>query len=108
MKEALDKYKKSGGRSGILEISGQARGKKTFETDLDKLMNERFKTFFENKNAVLPLLDGFHYVPQDGAATQKGANEISDLDSLIKQAHGPRLQRLPRRAQPAARRSYKH
>lgn len=55
MKEALDKYKKSGGRSGILEISGQARGKKTFETDLDKLMNERFKTFFENKNAVLPL-----------------------------------------------------
>lgn len=32
MKEALDKYKKSGGRSGILEISGQARGKKTFET----------------------------------------------------------------------------
>ena len=49
-------------------------------------MNERFKTFFENKNAVLPLLDGFHYVPQDGAATQKGANEISDLDSLIKQA----------------------
>ena len=86
MKEALDKYKKSGGRSGILEISGQARGKKTFETDLDKLMNERFKTFFENKNAVLPLLDGFHYVPQDGAATQKGANEISDLDSLIKQA----------------------
>ena len=59
---------------------------KTFETDLDKLMNERFKTFFENKNAVLPLLDGFHYVPQDGAATQKGANEISDLDSLIKQA----------------------
>lgn len=35
---------------------------------------------------MLPLLDGFHYVPQDGAATQKGANEISDLDSLIKQA----------------------
>lgn len=86
MQEALDKYQKSGGRSGIVEISAQARGKKTFEDDLNTLMNQRFKVFFERKNAVLPLTEGFHYIPQEGATTQKGANEVSDLDSLMKQA----------------------
>lgn len=86
MAEAFGKYQKSGGRSGILHISGTARGTKTFETDIDTLMNDRFKKFFESKNAVLPLFDGYTYTPQDGPAVQKGASEVSDLDSLMKQA----------------------
>ena len=86
MEEAWNKYQKSGGRSGILEISAQARGKKTFETDMSKLMNDRFRKFFESKNAVLPLFEGYKYVPQDGPASQKAASEVSDMDSLIRQA----------------------
>lgn len=86
MEEAWSKYQRSGGRSGILEINAQARGRKTFESDMDKLMNDRFKTFFEKKNAVLPLFDGFHYIPQDGPAAQKSASEVSDLESLFRQA----------------------
>lgn len=86
MAEALDKYKKSGGRSGILQISASASGKPNFEEQLEKLMNDRFKRFFESKNAVLPLLNGYEYVPQNGPSVQKSANEVSDLDSLMKQA----------------------
>lgn len=86
MAEAFGKYQKSGGRSGILHINGTARGTKTFETDIDTLMNDRFKKFFESKNAVLPLFDGYTYTPQDGPAVQKGTSEVSDLDSLMKQA----------------------
>lgn len=86
MAEAFGKYQKSGGRSGILHINGTARGTKTFETDIDTLMNDRFKKFFESKNAVLPLFDGYTYTPQDGPAVQKGASEVQDLDSLMKQA----------------------
>ena len=86
MEEAWTKYQHSGGRSGILEISSQARGRKTFEDDMTKLMNERFRTFFEKKNAVLPLFEGFHYVPQNGPATQKSTSEVSDLESLFRQA----------------------
>lgn len=86
MEEAWSKYQKSGGRSGILEISAQARGKKTYESDLEKLMNDRFKRFFESKNAVLPLNEGFKYVSQDGPASQKAASEVSDMESLIRQA----------------------
>lgn len=86
MEEAWSKYQKSGGKSGILEISAQARGKKTYETDLEKLMNDRFRRFFESKNAVLPLNEGFKYVPQEGSAHQKNTSEVSDMESLIRQA----------------------
>ena len=86
VEEAWSKYQHSGGRTGILEISAQARGKKTYEADMETLMNNRFKRFFDSKNAVLPLNDGFKYVPQDGPASQKGVSEVSDMESLIKQA----------------------
>lgn len=86
MEEAWSKYQHSGGRSGILEISSVARGHPNYEKDLETLMNDRFKTFFEKKNAVLPLYDGFKYIPQDGAATQKGLSEVSDMESLFRQA----------------------
>lgn len=86
MAEAWDKYQHSGSRSGIVEISTQARSRPTFEKDMETLMNDRFRTFFEKKNAVLPLFEGYKYVPQDGPAAQKGASEVSDMESLFRQA----------------------
>lgn len=86
MEEAWAKYQHSGSRSGIVEISTQARARPTFEKDMDALMNDRFRTFFEKKNAVLPLFEGFKYIPQDGPAAQKGASEVSDMESLFRQA----------------------
>lgn len=86
MTEAMDKYSKSGGKSGILKVSAMARGKNTFERDYETLMNDRFKKFFEAKNAVLPLFDGFDYVPQNGPSAQKSTSEVSDLGTLLQQA----------------------
>lgn len=86
MEEAWTKYQHSGSRSGIVEISTQARNRPTFERDMETLMNDRFRNFFERKNAVLPLFDGFKYVPQDGPAAQKGVSEVSDMESLFRQA----------------------
>lgn len=86
MEEAWSKYQHSGGRAGILEISSLARGGKNFETDLNTLMNDRFKRFFAEKNAVLPLFEGYKYTPQDGPAAQKGVSEVSDMESLFRQA----------------------
>lgn len=86
MAEAWDKYHKSGGRSGILKINSMARGRPSFEADYEKLMNERFKKFFEAKNAVLPLFDGYDYVAQNSSSTQKSTSEVSDIGNLIQQA----------------------
>lgn len=86
MEEAWSKYQHSGGQRGIVEISTQARARPTFEKDMDTLMNNRFRTFFEKKNAVLPLFEGYKYIPQEGAASQKSVSEISDMESIFKQA----------------------
>lgn len=86
MEEAWSKYQHSGGQRGIVEISTQARSRPTFEKDMDTLMNNRFRTFFEKKNAVLPLFEGYKYIPQEGAASQKSISEISDMENIFKQA----------------------
>lgn len=84
--EAFHKYQRSGSRSGILEYDAIASGSPKFEETLDKLQNERFRKFFEQKNAVLPLPRGFKYVPHDGAASQKSTSEVSDMESIFRQA----------------------
>lgn len=86
MAEALDKYKHSGGRSGVLKISGNATKNRNYEDDVAKIMQTRFKAFFENKNAVIPLFDGYEYVPHDGPASQKINGEVGDMESLMRQA----------------------
>lgn len=86
MAEALDKYKHSGGRSGVLKISGNATKNKNYEDDVARIMQTRFKAFFENKNAVIPLFDGYEYVPHDGQASQKINGEVGDMESLMRQA----------------------
>ena len=68
--EALDKYKHSGGRSGVLKITGNATKDKNYEENVARLMQNRFKTFFESKNAVIPLFDGYDYTPVICPASQ--------------------------------------
>lgn len=86
LEESWEKYQHSGSRSGIVEISAQARSRPTFEKDMELLMNDRFRTFFEKKNAVLPLFEGYKYVPQNGPAAQKTTSEVSDMESIFRQA----------------------
>ena len=86
MQEAWDKYRKSGGKSGILKVGTQAKGSKSFEKDFETLMNDRFKRFFDSKNAVLPLFDGYDYTPQNGPSSQKSTSEVSDIGALLQQA----------------------
>ena len=86
MAEAMDKYRHSGGRSGVLKISGHATKDPKYEEKVERLMNSRFKAFFENKNAVIPLWDGYDYTPHDGPASQKLNGEVGDMESLMRQA----------------------
>lgn len=58
---AQKSYEKSRGNRGILDINGTAQGNKNFNETFGKLMNQKFKTFFESNNAVLPLFDGYSY-----------------------------------------------
>lgn len=70
-------YKKSRGSKGVLDVSSVAQGKTNFQETFGKLMNERFKTFFEADNAVLPLFDGYKYTGIDSKTySSEGTRDI--------------------------------
>ena len=54
-------YQKSRGNRGTLNIDAVAQSKPDFQATLEKLLNERFKTFFTAENAVLPLFNGYTF-----------------------------------------------
>ena len=58
-------------QKGILSIDTATSQKQDFAETLSKLMNERFKPFFEAGNAVLPLTQGYTYTD----ITKQGATE---------------------------------
>ncbi len=83
---AIGKYKRSGGRKGILDIDTVAQGHPKFQERFDELMNTRFKKYFENENAVLPLHKGFDYKEQNGEGSKKSTSEIVDISAITKEA----------------------
>lgn len=72
---------KSRGTRGILNVNAVAQGKANFKDTFEKLMNERFKNFFEAENAVLPLFDGYKY---DDIGSKTYSNETTrDIRAMI-------------------------
>ena len=57
----MKSYQKSRGNRGILDYETIAQGDETKKAAFDDLMNNRFKKFFENESAVLPLPKGYSY-----------------------------------------------
>lgn len=82
---SMTKYKRSGGRKGMLDINATASGNKNYKTTLDTLMNARFKTYFEAENAVLPLENGYTYTEQGGEGSKKSTSEIVDIATITKE-----------------------
>lgn len=78
---AQKSYQKSRGRRGILNVNAVAQGKPNFQKTFSELMNERFKTFFEADNAVLPLFDGYTY---DDIGSKTYSNEgTRDIKAMV-------------------------
>lgn len=82
---AIGKYKRSGGRKGILDINATAQGDKNFQDKFNDLMNNRFKTYFEAENAVLPLHNGYTYTEQNGEGNKKSTSEMVDIAAITKE-----------------------
>ncbi|GCD13187.1 phage portal protein [Clostridium tagluense] len=82
---SINKYKRSGGRKGILDIDSTASNDKKFQEKLDTLMNQRFKRYFEAENAVLPLDKGFKYDEKNGEGSKKSTSEIADIAIITKE-----------------------
>lgn len=59
--QAIRTVLRTGGQKGILSIDAQTSAQPNFQQQLQELMDERFKPFFESNQAVLPLTQGYTY-----------------------------------------------
>ena len=86
-KNALEDYEKAGGRKGTLRIDTMAMnkkyGEKTFQEVYDDLIRVRFSKYFKEKNAVLPLFNGFEYSEQETGKRNAGDNKANDYKSMM-------------------------
>lgn len=86
---AADRFQKADGERGILKVSAVARGNKAeFEKQFNDLMNNYFKGYFNSKNAVLPLFEGYEYSAQSTGTGRSGTytNDLSAVKTLADEA----------------------
>ena len=74
----VENLEKSGGEKVFLNVPANANGDKSFADKYNDLMNNRFKSFFSRKNAVLPLTNGMQ------AAFHKSENGSAEVDNIKK------------------------
>lgn len=73
-------YKKSNGRKGILNISAMLSQQEDMDEELQDLMDNKFKKYFESDNAVLPLSEGLEF---DESQTKGNIKDTRDIKALV-------------------------
>ena len=91
LKAAEENCIRSYGEHGILKIDAKAAqinyGKKedgtprTFNDVYREMMNDQFKSYFKNANAVMPLWEGMEYSQQEKTG-KKSTSEIKDVQDI--------------------------
>lgn len=87
MLSAEERYNKAIGHKGILKVSTMATETKDFQDKFNDLMQNRFKTYFNAKSAVLPLFDGYDYTEPSTDAGKTTNTEINDIQKLRDEAY---------------------
>jgi len=83
---AIGKYKRSGGRKGIVKLDKVASGDEKQKQAIEELFAKKFKTYFEAENAVLDLPKNVEYDEKNGDGNKKSTSEIVDIQNLVKEA----------------------
>lgn len=93
LETAIDKFQKSAGERGILTIDGNAAATQNYGTKPDgtprtftdvfsEMMNDRFKSYFRAKNAVMPIWKGFDYQIKGTEAAKRSTSEVKDITDM--------------------------
>lgn len=81
---AMSNYRRAHGRKGILKIKALMSQNPKHQEQLDDLMNNKFKKYFESDNAVLPLTDGLEFDESKVQGTIKDSRDVRSLvDDII-------------------------
>lgn len=83
MNMAIGKYKRSGGRKGVIHLDKLPKGDEEAKKKLQKLFDQDFKKYFSEENAVLPLDKGVEYTELNGEGSKKSTSELTDIRNLL-------------------------
>jgi len=83
---ATGKYKRSGGRKGVVRLDAVLKGDEEKKRAIEDLFKRKFKTYFESENAIVDLPKGVEYEEKNGEGSKKSTSEMVDIQNLIKEA----------------------
>lgn len=85
LSEAVEKYRLEGGERGTYEYDALEMEDENFKKVIEHTLNEDFKTYFSNRNAVIPIYRGTKYSPVMNTSGQK-TSIVNDISSLLDQS----------------------
>lgn len=91
---ASESYVSGSGNKVLLSIPGAAQGAPGFMENYNDLMDNRFKSFFKSKNAVIPLWNGMQAsFASSSAASRRDVDDITKLvnDAMARAAQAYKL-----------------
>nr|WP_321027035.1 phage portal protein [Clostridium neonatale] len=83
---AQGKYKRAGGRKGIVKRDTTATGNEEEKRRITNLFENQFKNYFDAENAVVDLPRGVEYTEITGEGSKKSSNELGDITKLLDDA----------------------
>lgn len=87
MLSAQERYNKAFGHKGILELENYSFGDENFAETYNKVLSKQFKSFYSNKNAVMPIFKGMKYSEPLTDAGKTTNSEINDIQKLKTEAY---------------------
>ncbi len=87
MLSAQERYNKAVGHKGILELENYSFGDENFAETYNKVLAKQFKSFYSNKNAVMPIFKGMKYSEPSTDAGKTTNSEINDIQKLRAEAY---------------------
>lgn len=83
---AVGKYRRAGGRKGVVRLKSAPAGTRKTDENLDDLYNKKFSKYFSEENAVLQLPNGIDYEEIHGEGSKKSTSELTDITNLMEEA----------------------
>lgn len=87
MCSAGERYNKAVGHKGVFTVESYEQGDLEFEKTFNEIIKNRFKNYFNSKNAVLPLFQGQSYTEPSTDAGKTTNTEINDIQKLRNEAY---------------------
>lgn len=84
--QSWGKYKRAGGRKGIMDSNMNPQQSEDWNKAINDLYGNRFKSYFNDENALVVLPKGMKYTEIQASGSQKSTSDVTDIINLTNEA----------------------